>query len=58
MFPLLTTSQKLGQPDPEWNLVSEEKSLLPHPAQVYVPSSSLSTYLPENGRSVPACRKT
>src|SRR5215472_318961 len=51
-------SQKLGQPVPESNLVSERKSSAPHPAQEYTPLSFTCTYLPVKGRSVPALRST
>jgi hypothetical protein len=46
-------SVKLGQPVPESNLVSDEKSSASHPAQTYVPSSLVWTSSPVNGRSVP-----
>src|SRR3954451_12210684 len=51
-------SQKLGQPEPDSNLVWERNSGASHAAQWYVPSSWQSTYLPDHGRSVPAWRST
>src|SRR3989338_9543714 len=54
----LTGSVKLGQPVPESNLVSEEKSSWPQIAQRNIPRSWLSQYLPVNGASVPPSRAT
>jgi len=51
-------AQKLGQPVPESNFVSEENSSLPQPAQTYTPSFFWSTNFPVNGRSVPLSRST
>ena len=46
-------AQKLGQPVPESNFVSEENNSFPQPAHTYVPSFLWLTYFPVNGRSVP-----
>ena len=46
-------AQKLGQPVPESNFVSEENNSFPQPAQVYVPFFLCLTYFPVNGCSVP-----
>src|SRR4051794_35105604 len=54
----LAGSVKLGQPVPESNLVSEEKSSVPQPTQRYMPCSWLSQCSPVNGASVPARRVT
>ena len=53
-----TGVKKLGHPLPESNLVSEENSVFPHPAQTYVPSPVWWTYFPLNGGSVPFFRST
>src|SRR4026208_1149179 len=58
MFSLTAGEVKLGQPVPESNLVSDEKSAAPHAAQWYMPSSWLWTYLPVNAGSVPLRRNT
>src|SRR4051794_29526654 len=58
MAPSSAAAQNDGQPLPEWNLVSDENSTAPHPAQRYVPSSSVSVYAPVKARSVAACRST
>ncbi len=50
-----TVSKKLGQPEPDSYLVSEEKSAASHTMQRYVPSSWQSQYSPVKARSVPAC---
>ena len=42
MAPSLAPSQKLGQPVPELNLVSELKSSLPQQTQRYMPFALLS----------------
>ncbi len=52
-FSLDTGAQKLGQPVPESNFVSEENNSFPQPAQVYVPFFLCLTYFPVNGCSVP-----
>ena len=54
----LLGSLKLGQPVPESNLVSEEKSSAPQTAHWYIPCSWLFQYFPENGASVPPVRAT
>lgn len=46
-------SSKLGQPVPESNLASEEKSSWPQTLQVNIPLSWLFTRSLENGASVP-----
>jgi len=46
-------SQKLGQPEPESNLTSDEKSSSPQHVHLKFPSSLVSLYFPENGGSVP-----
>src|SRR3954453_15593361 len=51
-------SVKLGQPVPESNLVSDENSSAPQPAQRYLPSGVPFQYLPVNSRSVPPLRST
>src|SRR4051794_20607255 len=51
-------SVKLGQPEPESNLVSELNSSAPQPAQVYMPLAFSCTYLPANGGSVACLRST
>src|SRR4051794_17801575 len=51
-------SVKLGQPVPDSNLVSEENSAAPQPAQWYIPSSFEWAYAPLNGGSVPFWRST
>src|SRR3954452_8990686 len=51
-------SVKLGQPVPESNLVSEENSSAPQPAQRYMPSCLTFQYLPVNARSVLPLRST
>jgi hypothetical protein len=56
--PPLAGSKKLGQPEPESNLVSELKSSAPQPAQRYVPASLTTLYSPVHGRSVPWRRIT
>src|SRR5918997_1187150 len=53
-----TVSVKLGQPVPEWYFARLSKSRLPQAAQWKKPASSVSTYSPENGRSVAASRRT
>src|SRR3989338_5106197 len=58
MASIFSASLKLGQPDPESNLVLDEKSASPHPAQVYIPSFLLSQNLPVNAGSVPFSLKT
>ena len=50
---LFRGAQKLGQPVPDSNLASELNSSLPQQTHLYFPDSSLWTYSPENGRSVP-----
>src|ERR1044072_4690938 len=49
---------KLGQPVPESNLVADENSSAPQPAQRYTPSCLTFQYLPVNARSVPPLRST
>src|SRR3954463_10823103 len=49
---------KLGQPVPESNFASDEKSTTPQPAQRYMPSFFVCTYPPVNGGSVPLRRST
>lgn len=56
--PEFATRSKLGQPVPESNLLSEENSGEPQPAQWYIPVSWLLTNSPLNGASVPFLRKT
>ncbi len=51
--PFLAKSQKLGQPVPLSNLVSDEKSSCPQTTHMYIPVSWLFVYFPENGGSVP-----
>src|SRR5438132_11602487 len=51
-------AEKLGQPVPESNFVSDVKSGLPHATQRYVPFSFVLSYSPVNGRSVPFSRVT
>src|SRR2546428_7458391 len=51
-------AQKLGHPVPESYFVSDLNSSAPHPAHRYVPASLTCTYIPVNGRSVPALRST
>src|ERR1700741_5385014 len=51
-------AQKLGQPVPESNLVSDVNRGVPHPTQWYVPGSFVFQYFPVNARSVPASRVT
>src|SRR5579864_7736692 len=51
-------AQKLGQPVPESNLVSDVNRGVPHPTQWYVPGSLVHQYFPVNARSVPASRVT
>src|SRR3989344_1505227 len=51
-FSRLAGSVKLGQPVPESNLVSEEKSSLPNTAHLYIPFSWVFQYLPVKGCSV------
>jgi hypothetical protein len=51
-------AQKLGQPVPESNLVSDVNRGVPHPTQWYVPGSLVFQYFPVNARSVPASRVT
>src|SRR3954453_17114148 len=58
MFALAAGSVKLGQPVPESNFASDEKSTTPQPAQRYMPSSFVCTYPPVNGGSVPLRRST
>lgn len=45
-------SQKDGQPVPESNFVSEEKSLAPQLEHLYIPLAFSSQYFPENAGSV------
>ena len=54
----LIGSQKLGQPDPESNLVSDENSSFPQPAHTYRPFCLVLTYSPLNGGSVAPWRRT
>src|SRR6201981_2762597 len=49
-------AQKLGQPVPESNLVSDVNKGAPQPTQWYVPGSLVFQYLPVKARSVPAWR--
>jgi len=56
-FPFEITSKKLGQPDPDSNFVSDEKSGVPHAAHTYVPASLFSSSSPVNGASVPFSRR-
>lgn len=51
-------SQKLGQPVPESNLVSELKSSLPHAAHKYFPFFLFFKYFPVNAVSVPFSLRT
>src|SRR3954465_7571955 len=51
-------SVKLGHPVPDSNFVSELNSALPHPPQRWPPSPFSLTYLPVNGGSVAALRRT
>jgi len=51
-------AQKLGQPVPDSNLVSELKSSLAHAAQTYVPFAWLFQVSPVKARSVPFSRRT
>ena len=53
-----TGSQKLGQPLPESNFLSEVKSGALQAPQWYMPSSWLSTSAPVKARSVPFSRMT
>src|SRR5688500_3209967 len=47
-----TAAQKLGQPVPESNLVSDLNRPSPHTTHWYMPTPLWSQYLPVNGRSV------
>src|SRR3990167_567595 len=58
IFSKFAGSLKLGQPVPESNFASEEKSSAPQTAHLYIPCSWLFQYLPENGASVPPVRAT
>jgi len=58
IFSKFAGSLKLGQPVPESNLASEEKSSAPQTAHLYIPCSWLFQYLPANGASVPPARAT
>src|SRR3954469_26048243 len=58
MCALAAGSVKLGQPVPESNFASDEKSATPQPAQRYMPSFFVCTYPPVNGGSVPLRRST
>lgn len=49
----LSGFQKLGQPVPESNFVSDENSSAPQPAHTYIPFSCLFQYLPLKAGSVP-----
>jgi hypothetical protein len=51
-------AQKLGQPVPDSNLVSELNSSWPQPAHTYVPWAWLFQSSPVNARSVPFSRRT
>src|SRR5579864_3149182 len=51
-------SQKLGQPVPDSNFVSERKRAVPQQMQRYRPLSCWSQYAPVNARSVPSWRVT
>src|SRR4051812_49280715 len=51
-------SVKLGQPDPESNLVPELNRSAPHPPHLYIPVAFSWVYLPVNGGSVAAWRST
>src|SRR5438477_3700062 len=51
-------AQKLGQPVPDSNFVSERKSSCAHPAQTYRPFAWLFQYSPVKAGSVPALRST
>src|SRR5262245_49419872 len=51
-------AQKLGQPVPESNLVSEENSGVPQHTQAYMPLVFSFQYGPVKARSVPCCRVT
>src|SRR3989344_1133959 len=53
-----TGSVKLGQPAPESNFVSDEKSSAPQTAQWYMPFAFSCRYLPLPGVSVPPSRAT
>ena len=55
---LSSGAQKLGQPVPLSNLVSEENRARSQPAQPKVPSRCSSSSGLVNGRSVAACRST
>src|SRR3989454_7795509 len=57
-FSFSAGDQKLGQPVPESNLVSDENSGASHPAQTYIPFSLLWRYFPVKGRSVAFFLKT
>src|SRR3954447_24555053 len=58
MLALAAGSVKLGQPVPDSNFASDEKSATPQPAQRYMPSSFVCAYPPVNGGSVPLRRST
>src|SRR5437762_12798872 len=49
----LAGAQKLGHPEPAWNLVSERKRGWPQQTHLYVPGVSVSSYSPVKGASVP-----
>src|SRR6266480_1639655 len=56
--PCSSGSQKLGQPVPDSNLVSEANRPAPQAAHRYTPSECSSQYAPVKGRSVPFSRST
>src|SRR5690349_12158849 len=57
-FDLSTASQKLGQPVPESNFVSDLKRPSPQQTHLYIPTPLWFQYFPEKGRSVALQRAT
>src|ERR1700733_64858 len=58
MFSLAMGAQKLGQPVPDSNLVSELKTAVSQQMQRKIPLSCTLRLAPLNGRSVASCRVT
>src|SRR5207249_9789286 len=52
IFSFSAADQKLGQPVPESNFVSDENSGAPHPEQIYIRCSLLWRYFPVKRRAV------
>ncbi len=53
IFSSVIGCQKLGQPLPESNFVSEENNSSPQQVHLKLPSNFVELYFPENGGSVP-----